>query len=144
MVVLFISRNLTTFFFILTLFYIGYLTMLPHPSLGIGVGDGGINFVPFAMMHGLFTEKSLWTFIINVFGNIFLFVPFGFMLPWKFPKANTAFWAAVAGASLSACIEIIQLLFSSRFTDIDDIILNTGGAVIGYLLFKLFFKKSFC
>lgn len=123
-------------FFIASIIYILYLTMLPHPSLGIGVGVGGINFIPFEMMHGLFTEHSLRTFIINVGGNIFLFVPFGFVLPWKFPKVNTIFRAAVVGASLSACIEIIQLIVSSRFTDIDDIILNTGGAVIGYGVYK--------
>ncbi|PKG25364.1 VanZ family protein [Niallia nealsonii] len=136
MVVLRISHNLITIFFVSSILYIVYLTMLPHPSLGIGVGEGGINLIPFDMMHGLFTEQSLWTFIINVGGNIFLFVPFGYVLPWKFPEVNTVFRAAAAGALLSACIEIIQLLVPSRFTDIDDIILNTGGVVIGYGVYR--------
>ncbi|GKU83499.1 VanZ family protein [Niallia sp. NCCP-28] len=135
MVVLLISRNLITMCFVFSILYILYLTMLPHPSLGIGVGDGGINLIPFEMMHGLFTEQSLWTFIINVGGNILLFVPFGYILSWVFPKVNTVFRAA-AGAFLSACIEIIQLIVPNRFTDIDDIILNASGAAIGYGVYK--------
>ncbi len=111
--------------------------MFPHPALGIGVGAGGINLIPFKMLQGLWTEESLRIFIINVGGNIFLFVPFGFLLPWRFRRIHAVYQAAIIGACFSTCIEVTQLLLlSNRFTDIDDIILNTFGTIIGYLLYK--------
>ncbi|MFT8320681.1 MAG: VanZ family protein [Bacillus sp. (in: firmicutes)] len=137
MVVLFISRPFANFLFGLSIMYIFYLTMFPHPSLGIGVGIGGINLVPFEMLHGLLTEQSLRTFMINVGGNIFLFVPFGFLLPWRFSQVHTVIHAAIIGALFSTTIEITQLMITNRFTDIDDIILNTLGTIIGYVLFKI-------
>ncbi|MGP7818031.1 VanZ family protein [Niallia sp. 01092] len=139
---LLIHRNLLNLLFFLSIIYILYLTMLPHPSLGIGVGVGGVNLIPFEMMNGFLTEQSLRTFFINVGGNIFLFVPFGFILPWRFARIDSVFRAALVGALFSTCIEITQLLITNRFTDIDDIILNTIGTVIGYFVYRLAAKEA--
>lgn len=72
--------------------------------------------------------------------NVFLFMPFGFLLPllWKrFNMTKTVF----AGFLLSFAIETLQL-FCFRCTDINDLWTNTLGAYFGYLLF-LVIKKWF-
>lgn len=72
--------------------------------------------------------------------NIFMFIPFGLLLPclWKcFSKFR---FTLLAGFCFSLGIEILQL-FTFRVTDIDDLITNTLGTVIGYLLAKLCIHK---
>jgi len=83
--------------------------------------------------------------IRNIGGNLVLLLPMGLFLPifWdRFRKIKTI---ALAGFSISLTIEILQLLSAfignARTFDIDDIILNTTGAVIGYGVFCLINKK---
>jgi glycopeptide antibiotics resistance protein len=77
----------------------------------------------------------------NFFGNIIMFIPFGIFLPWLY---RNKFWKVVFIAGLSsASIEFIQYLnmFAGyyRYVDVDDVILNTSGAIIGYWIYKVFF-----
>jgi glycopeptide antibiotics resistance protein len=84
-----------------------------------------VNTVPFALIS---------TNYIEYIQNIFLFIPFGFLLPllWKkFGKAQLTF---IYGALFSLSIEVIQI-FGSRISDIDDLLMNTAGTIIGYFLF---------
>jgi glycopeptide antibiotics resistance protein len=64
-------------------------------------------------------------------------MPFGFLLPFRFRNINSLQKGCLIGMSLSTTIEFIQLFMPDRWTDIDDIILNTIGAGIGYCLFEL-------
>ncbi len=69
-------------------------------------------------------------------GNIVMFVPLGFFpaLLWR----NWRWWKSVlVGFCASFTIEFTQF-FIGRFTDIDDVILNTTGALVGYWLYRLF------
>lgn len=68
--------------------------------------------------------------------NVVLFVPFGFLMPLIWERLNQYRYAAGLGALFSVWIEASQL-FNIRATDIDDVILNTAGAVLGMLLFRL-------
>ena len=76
-------------------------------------------------------------FIINIIGNIVVFILFGFLLPITFQKQlnrlDKLFFASVIGLIL---IEIVQ--FASKFGvfDIDDIILNSIGILIGFAILK--------
>ena len=75
--------------------------------------------------------------LLNVYGNIFLFLPTGFILPLVYKRLDR-FWKVVAaGAGLSLCIELLQLPFSVRSTDIDDLLLNTLGVALGFALYAL-------
>lgn len=71
--------------------------------------------------------------------NILMFLPFGIVLPFILNhfKQNVLF-SIVFGISLSLCIEIIQLVFRIGTFEIDDIIFNTFGCLIGLLSFSLF------
>lgn len=90
------------------------------------------NLIPF---------KTIWKYtrsigydyaFINLFGNIIPFMPFGFLLP-LFMKKKMNFWkTAAAGMAFSLACEITQDLTMTGFFDVDDIILNTLGVMVGY------------
>jgi glycopeptide antibiotics resistance protein len=67
--------------------------------------------------------------------------PLGIYLPLLYKKISGFF--AVAGISLtvSVCIELLQLATSYRSADIDDVILNTLGACLGFIIYKMIFGK---
>ena len=71
--------------------------------------------------------------------NIFLFIQFVFLIPLICKKMRSLHLTALAGFSFSILIEISQLL-NNRRTDIDDLIMNTLGAIIGFLIYKSFKK----
>lgn len=88
-----------------------------------------INFCP--LVH-LFDYADFRDIVWNVVGNAAMFVPCGIVLPVVYRRLN-CFWKVVAaGALISLCIEIIQLPFASRASDVDDILLNTLGTAVGY------------
>lgn len=92
------------------------------------------NLVP--LVH-LFEYGSTRDIIWNVVGNAAMFVPTGIVLPIVYKRLDR-FWKVVcAGAFISLCIEVLQLPFASRASDIDDILLNTLGVVVGYAVYAL-------
>ena len=72
-------------------------------------------------------------YIRNTLLNIVLFMPLGFLLPALWKKYRSLRMTAAAGFLLSLFIEILQI-FSFRLTDVDDLITNTAGAVLGYCI----------
>ena len=89
-----------------------------------------INIIP--LVH-LFDEYDGW--LINIIGNVAMFIPVGLAWPYCFKKLDTVGKTVLAGGGLSLCIELTQLPFSSRCSDVDDWIMNTTGVVIGALLY---------
>ena len=67
-----------------------------------------------------------------VIENIFLFLPFGFLFPVWLPKKKTA-WTIPVGFLCSVTIEYCQLRTGRGFCQLDDVIMNTLGAGIGFL-----------
>ena len=88
-----------------------------------------VNLIP--LVH-LFDYDSARNIIWNVVGNMVMFIPSGIILPVVYKKLNSFNKVVAAGAFISLCIEILQLPFASRATDIDDLILNTLGVAVGY------------
>ena len=68
--------------------------------------------------------------------NVVLFLPFGFLLPFLWKETDSLRKTAAGGFMLSLLIELSQLL-NNRSTDVDDLILNTAGAVLGYGAFRM-------
>lgn len=80
-------------------------------------------------------------------GNIVLFIPAGFFPPMLFSKLRKWFYFFLPGLIWSLFIEIMQLVLNlgnlgNRSFDTADIILNVLGAVIGFILYKIFFYKK--
>ena len=93
-----------------------------------------VNLLP---LVNLFDYDSKRDLLLNVIGNAAMFVPSGIVLPTVYKRLNTFWKVLLAGIGISLCIEIIQLPFSVRATDIDDLILNTIGVIVGYGIYAL-------
>ena len=74
-------------------------------------------------------------FITNIFGNVLAFVPFGAILPVINRRTRSFLLIFLLSMEFSLMVETIQLIFKVGSFDVDDIILNTLGGVIGYLCF---------
>lgn len=98
------------------------------------------RFVPFVDLQQAVTTRSIAP-IVHAIKNLLLFVPFGFMLPLiDREKMNRVGYAAFFGMSVSTFIETFQHLYSLGMFDVDDIIANTLGAVVGYLVCRVGMK----
>ena len=96
------------------------------------------NLVPFVEIRRFWIyREQLGTFAVfsNIFGNVIGFLPFGFILPVIFRRMNSGFLICVSGFILSLTVEVIQLVTKVGCFDVDDMILNTLGATLGYVLF---------
>ena len=93
-----------------------------------------VNLIPLVNILDYDIEREA---AINIIGNISMFIPTGIILPILYKRLDCFWKVLLAGAGLSFAIEMIQLLFPGSVTDIDDLILNTAGAVIGYGIYKL-------
>lgn len=115
-------------------------TILPDVALGADVQTGvhKTNLIPFRIIWTTYQKAvangTPHTFLFNFFGNLLLFLPVGFFLPllWHL-KGKTVI---LIGFLSSLSIEICQL-FLTRYSDIDDVILNTVGVILGLLIFRL-------
>lgn len=101
---------------------------------------GIINIVPIketitTFMH---SEAGSRNTIRNIIGNIIAFIPLGFFVPLLFDRFNNYKKVFKIGFLSSLAIEITQLFVGWNVCDIDDIIYNTLGAIVGLLCFKAF------
>ena len=120
---------LKTCLFALFGIYISYLVALTLSGRSEGSVVEHINLKAFGTM---FTNGR---FTVEAFENIVLFVPLGFMIPFVWKYFRGIFRCLLAGFAISVLIEVSQLASSRGFFDIDDIILNSIGTVLGYVLF---------
>lgn len=93
-----------------------------------------INWIPFV---NLFDYPEMRDILINVIGNTAMFLPLGIVWPSVYKELDTHWKVISAGIGVSLCIEILQLPFYDRVSDVDDLLLNTFGFIIGYLLYLL-------
>lgn len=114
----------------------GLLSLTVFPREGLSGGNGGFNLVPFRTIFPLF-KASVMSFLILFVGNVVMFMPIGFFIPLLWNKRIV--FTCVTGALFSLLIELSQILIG-RNTDIDDLILNTLGVFLGYLVFLLLEK----
>ena len=93
-----------------------------------------INWVPMVNLTDYPTMREI---LINVIGNTAMFIPLGIVWPCVYKELNTPVKAIAAGAGFSLLIEILQLPFYDRVSDVDDLILNSLGFILGYLIYLL-------
>ena len=89
-----------------------------------------INLIP--IVH-LFDVYDGW--LINIIGNVTMFIPVGLAWPFCFKKLDTLGKTVLAGALFPLFVEITQLPFYDRCSDIDDLLLNTTGIFLGALIY---------
>ena len=108
-------------------YFTGTGTLYNIRQYGMGAGALQYSLVPFSAQSFDVTAYLL---------NIVLFLPLGFLLPLIWPNYNRFWRILIFGAALSLLIELSQLL-NIRSTDIDDLLLNTLGAMAGYACLPL-------
>ena len=93
-----------------------------------------INLLPVVYLfdYPVFREA-----LINLIGNTAMFIPLGIVWPSVFKQLDTHKKVIAAGVGYSLLIEILQLPFFDRVSDVDDLILNSLGFLIGYGIYLL-------
>ncbi len=71
--------------------------------------------------------------------NVLLFIPYGFACPWAFPWLRGFFRNAFAAFVTSLGVETIQLITGRGYFQVDDILTNVLGAMIGYVIFRVLY-----
>lgn len=100
------------------------------------------NLKPFAEIKRYMTYYEMigsFNVILNLFGNVLCFIPFGFVVPIMSYKFRSFFKITVFSFLYSVTIELTQLVTKLGSCDVDDVILNTLGGVLGYILFSICF-----
>jgi glycopeptide antibiotics resistance protein len=96
-------------------------------SLG-GGGAEGMNLIPGAGIRDMLDNVNQDLGLLNVFGNVLMYMPVGALLPLATTLSPRA--AITACAAMSVTIEALQLV-TARSLDVDDVLLNTIGGLIG-------------
>lgn len=145
------------FLFLFWIYVFGVFSQTVLPKLSMGFLDNGEfyfevyvpprtapNFIPFATLR-LFWENrgnSLdWSAmsVVNLLGNLLLFLPIGFLLPAVYPRQRRFYRVFLLSFLGILGVEVLQYFFG-RVADVDDMLLNSIGIVIGYFLFTVWMR----
>lgn len=153
-------KEIISFLFVIYICMVVAVTLFPLP---IGFPSNlenlnrSVNIIPFAsiikdinQIGSAYDGDALFMIgliVRNVGGNILLLMPLGFLAPILWDKYKKFKNTILLGFSISASIELLQLiqsLFSGvgRITDIDDVICNVLGSIVGYCIYKILLKLS--
>ena len=98
------------------------------------------NLIPFFEIQRFVVHYDVlgWkAVVLNIVGNVVAFMPFGFFLPVFATRCRTIWNTLLYSFELSVLVELIQLITKVGSFDVDDIILNTLGGILGYIVYKI-------
>lgn len=101
------------------------------------------NLVLFKEIRRFLTyRKTLGTMavVLNLVGNVVAFIPFGMILPIMHRRFRSFFYMAFLTFEFSLAVEVIQLVCKVGSFDVDDLLLNTIGGILGYAAFAIMDK----
>lgn len=98
-------------------------------------GLGSANFVPFKTIRMYIKYADRLNSFENLAGNIFAFVPFGLLLPFTDMRAGKFGYVIICALALIFGLELFQLVSAFGAFDVDDIILNCFGVLLGYVIY---------
>ena len=104
------------------------------------VGFPNIAGMRIVLSHNFIPLRGMLTDITNSYLNVLLFIPLGIFVPCLWPEYRSMMKTVGLGLMTSLGIEILQI-FTFRATDINDVITNVAGTMIGYLIGKLIIKR---
>lgn len=107
-----------------------------------GTQEGPANLIPFkTILPYLLGKNGLLIAALNIGGNIILFIPIGFLLTIIFSKISKWIIIVIAIAS-GLLVEGIQAIYHIGIFDIDDVLLNGLGVIIGFWTYRIFLHFS--
>lgn len=155
-----IHKHIVIFCLLVYFFNLISVTLFPMPIDADLIKDmkydsyipfvSGNNFIPFYFFVDVYHEGLQYYVIRSIGGNLILLLPVGLLFPLLFKKLNNVKRILLTGFFISLFIELAQISISVyirsvyRSFDVDDLILNTLGTVIGYWLFfilSMFYKR---
>ncbi|MDQ8705009.1 VanZ family protein [Streptomyces sp. LHD-70] len=108
------------------------LTVSPQPASEALTHS---NLHPGSSIRQYLAQPEVLDAVKQLGGNVALGVPFGVLLPLLFPRTRGRLRVALTTAGVMLLVELVQgALVTGRAFDIDDVVLNTTGALLGYLL----------
>jgi len=136
-----IKQALGVVLFVIYLIVLVYLLFFAEGYGRTASSEMRYNFIPFHEIKRYLTHIDRigpWLVFINVFGNILIFLPFGYLVSFFWRKKNfIAVKAFFLTMFFSCAIECTQLVTRVGSCDVDDVILNTTGGFIGSILYLL-------
>lgn len=136
---------------ILTLAFVGYMVLLIYFLFFSEEYGRTTHYTDYQYNLTLFRELSRYIkyrdvvgidyFLINVVGNVVVFMPFGFFVPSLEKKRRRLFFdflkITVLGFLFSLTVETVQLVTKVGCFDVDDLMLNTVGVALGYICYAV-------
>ncbi|MDE5558724.1 MAG: VanZ family protein [Ruminococcus sp.] len=95
----------------------------------------GVILQPFREVNAMLHQPNHFFWFMQIFLNIILFIPLGFLLPMISERFRSLWITAVIGFIFSAGIETMQYITGRGLTEVNDVINNTAGALVGYILY---------
>ncbi|MDQ1144038.1 glycopeptide antibiotics resistance protein [Bacillus sp. SORGH_AS 510] len=111
--------------------------------INMSTANAQLNFIPFHTLYQYFYSTNVnvddWgsVSLLNITANLLLFSPIGFFVPILWKEKNRLKTILLLGLLVTTFVESIQY-FIGRSIDIDDVILNTVGVIIGFGFFRIF------
>lgn len=121
------------------LYSFAFVILLLRPLAKFRYPTRSISLVPFNTIQsylGGHVNNLPYQIIRNILGNVILFIPFAFLLPICFGKGKSLKESILYTLFLSILVEIYQFTFRVGILDIDDLMLNVFGGLLGYILYK--------
>lgn len=98
------------------------------------------NLVPFKEIGRFIRYREnlgMKVVVLNIAGNVMAFIPFGAFSPMFSKRCRRLFYALLYSFELTLLVELLQLIFKVGSFDVDDLLLNTLGGVIGFLIYVI-------
>lgn len=128
--------------YLIVLFYLLFFS--ERMGRADNIQDYRYNLTLFREIMRFYNSRALYprAFVLNVIGNVVAFMPFGYLLPRMNARCRNPFFTVLFSFCLSLGVEAVQLVFKLGCFDVDDLLLNTLGGFLGYLIFLLFSRQK--
>ena len=88
------------------------------------------------------TSGGDYLVVLYSLANLVIFIPFGILVPKVFRRVDSVWAMALVTLMTSVVIEIVQFILSCGYSEVEDVIMNMTGGVIGYLIIKFIEKRK--
>lgn len=132
-----VIRVLSRILFVAYILFLIYFLLFSDWYGRSGMSEYHYNLTPFLEIQRFWQYRdTVGTFasVSNLLGNVLIFLPLGFLLPMGSTKTSF-FKTVLISFELSLAIEVFQLISKLGCFDVDDLLLNTFGGILGYILF---------
>lgn len=88
------------------------------------------------------TPGGDYLIVLYSLANLVIFIPFGILVPKVFRGVNSVWMMALVTFMTSVVIEVVQFMLACGYSEVEDVIMNVAGGVIGYLIIKIIEKRK--